>query len=277
MALNGSLTVGAGQFFFIALTSQLWLIFSLDFDLSGVASRIAGQTGTIGRMCGRFVSFTVEEQLLGQLENIPGLAPISIDGKLPGPRYNIGPTMPVVAVARGGEPSETIAAAVRWGLVPHWAKEMQKTPYFNARAETWREKPTFRAAQPCVIPMDGWYEWRDKKPYFVSLHDDNHSVFTVAGLWARNGDLVSCTIITTPAVGHLTALHHRMPRVLADDEVSAWLDQTGWARGGEVGQTAAELVERLHLREVNKAVGSVRNEGAWLLGDCGDGRTGELF
>ena len=54
----------------------------------------------------------------------------------------------------------------RWGLVPSWAndpKEVRST--FNARIETVATKPTFRAAyksRRCLVPMDGYYEWRDE-------------------------------------------------------------------------------------------------------------------
>lgn len=216
--------------------------------------------------------FTVEEQLISELSAHPALAPIHVDGQLPPARFNIGPTQPVVALARrenedGSPQPGTIAAAVRWGLVPHWAKSMPKTPYFNARAETWKEKPVFRAARPCVIPMNGWYEWKDKQPFFVSSESDTGEspLINVAGLWARCGDLVSCTIVTTEAVDHLSELHHRMPRVLHDDELAAWLDQKEWATGGEVGLASPELVASLHVNPANKSVGNIANEGSWLL------------
>lgn len=212
-------------------------------------------------MCGRFVTFTVGDELLEALAVVPGLAPIAADGPLPGKRWNVAPTMPITALARDG--GGTLAAPVRWGLVPHWSKSMPKTPYFNARSETWRDKPVFRDGEPCVIPMDGWYEWRDKAPFFVAAPGDRPLL--VAGLWARCGDLVSATILTTDAVGHLAELHHRMPRVLADDEVAQWLDGAGFADGGEVGMTDPAVAERLAVRPVNRAVGNVANDGAWLL------------
>lgn len=226
-------------------------------------------------MCGRFVTFTIGEQLLAAAEAIPGLSPVRADGPLPPARYNIGPTMPIVALARQhpGTPG-TIAATVRWGLVPHWAREMPAKPYFNARAETWREKPTFRDGLPCAIAMNGWYEWKDRQPHFVSYGADA-PLFTVAGLWARWGDVVSATVLTTAAVGKLADLHHRMPRVLADDEVAAWLDSSDWASEGDVGMTSMDLVEKFTVRPVDRAVGNVANDGPQLLE--GPGQTGELF
>ena len=242
-------------------------------------------------MCGRFVTFTVGDDLRDALSDVPGLAPVAADGHLPGQRWNVAPTMPVVALARpdpgdGGDagagdagagdaapgdaaPGDaapgpaTIAAAVRWGLVPHWSKSMPKTPYFNARSETWREKPVFRNGRPCIVPMDGWYEWRDKAPFLVEPEDGG--LILVAGLWDRCGDIVSCTLLTTDAVGHLADLHHRMPRVLGEGEVAAWLDGAGPFADGDVGMTDAGTVGKLTVRPVNKAVGNVANDGGWLL------------
>lgn len=214
-------------------------------------------------MCGRFVTFTVGEGLLSSLDDVAGLAPLRADGPLPGERYNVAPTMPITALARDGDQG-AVAASVRWGLVPHWSASMPKTPYFNARAETWRDKPVFRDGRPCVIPMDGWYEWKDKAPFFVSAPGDRPLL--VAGLWARCGDIVSATLLTTDAVGHLSSLHHRMPRVLSDGEVAPWLDATGFAAGGAVGMTSGELVDTLVVRPADKAVGNVANDGPWLLG-----------
>lgn len=233
-----------------------------------------------GGMCGRFVNFTVAEKLLSAVSGLPGLAPVRADGPLPTARYNVGPTMPVVALARE-HPGRTgtIAATVRWGLIPQWAREIPATPFFNARAETWQSKPTFRDGLPCAIPMNGWYEWKDRQPYFVSYGRDA-PLFTVAGLWARWGEVVSATILTTDAVGQLGNLHHRMPRVLADDEVSDWLDFSDWATDGDVGMTSAEVVDRLTICPANRAVGNVANEGPHLLDGTQDGllgQSGELF
>ena len=223
-------------------------------------------------MCGRFVQFTVAEELHRALEAIPGLAPVSTDARVLGPRYNIAPTMPITALALD-DSGRTLSAAVRWGLVPHWARSLPSTPYFNARAESWREKPTFRDARPCVIPMNGWYEWRDGTAHFVS-RGAGDPIFTVAGLWDRWGDVVSATIITTEAVGKLRELHPRMPRVLADDEVAAWLHSDGTGtiaqatadtQVGGLGLTSPELVAELHIRRADAAVGKVSNDGAYLL------------
>src|SRR4051794_25873861 len=57
-------------------------------------------------------------------------------------RYNITPTQQALVVRDIGELS-----MMRWGLIPHWAKDEKiGNRLINARAETVREKPVFKAA-----------------------------------------------------------------------------------------------------------------------------------
>ncbi|MEK7216204.1 MAG: SOS response-associated peptidase, partial [Chloroflexota bacterium] len=122
------------------------------------------------------------------------------------PRYNIAPTQPVLCVvARGGERA---TEDLRWGLVPSWAKNLKAGhTMINARAETVGEKPAFRdalAKRRCLVPADGFYEWRgsgkNRTPIRFTLASEG--VFAFAGLWDtwRSPDGVwvpTCTIITT--------------------------------------------------------------------------------
>jgi SOS response associated peptidase (SRAP) len=58
-------------------------------------------------------------------------------------RFNIAPTQEVLAVVqdRDGRRIEEL----RWGLVPHWAKELRtRFSMINARAETLKRKPAYR-------------------------------------------------------------------------------------------------------------------------------------
>ena len=86
---------------------------------------------------------------------------------LPGPDYNVAPTVAVPAVFERrvrdtGEIRRRLAPLV-WGLVPSWAKEASiGSRMINARLETVAEKPAFRRAfstRRCLLPADGFYEW----------------------------------------------------------------------------------------------------------------------
>ncbi|MGC4034308.1 MAG: SOS response-associated peptidase, partial [Tepidisphaeraceae bacterium] len=59
----------------------------------------------------------------------------------------------------------------------------------NARAETVTTSPAFRTAarrKRCLVPMDGWYEWRgpkgDKIPFYLYAADGQPLL--MAGLWS---------------------------------------------------------------------------------------------
>jgi putative SOS response-associated peptidase YedK len=106
----------------------------------------------------------------------------------------------------------------------------------NARSETLAEKPAFRNAfrrRRCLIPADGFYEWRpipgnkSKQPMYIHLKD--HKAFAFAGLWeiwmAPDGsEILSATIITTSANEFMKPIHDRMPLILQPRDYEEWLD-----------------------------------------------------
>ncbi len=60
----------------------------------------------------------------------------------------------------------------RWGLTPAWLTDLSRTPA-QARLETLEEQPMFRdafRARRCVLPANGFYEWRGvrKRPYWLT-------------------------------------------------------------------------------------------------------------
>lgn len=147
------------------------------------------------------------------------------------PRYNIAPTQRVPIVRANG--TRTLAY-VQWGLVPSWAKDRSGAhQLINARAETLREKPSFREAfklRRCLVPCDGFYEWEKttpaKTPHYIHFADNR--VFALAGLWETwrdpQGELLeSCTIITTEPNALIQPLHHRMAVILDPSDYAAWL------------------------------------------------------
>ena len=98
-------------------------------------------------------------------------------------------------VAIGSVDGKRTPKMMRWGLLPHWAKD-EKIAYstFNARAEEFMVKPAFRDAwkrgQRCLVVTDGFYEWKkldpkgkEKQPYAIAMADDRQMV--MAGLWAK--------------------------------------------------------------------------------------------
>ncbi|MDO4928917.1 MAG: SOS response-associated peptidase [Corynebacterium sp.] len=206
-------------------------------------------------MCGRMTLFNISESLAKP----PGLPAASLTDGLPPARYNIAPTQPIAAYIpeanSGGQPQ---LRAVRWGLRPHWKKDDSGPVLFNARAETVRAKPSFRDAFQtgrCLIACDGYYEWSNRQPYWISTTER----MWFAGLYA--GD--TATIITTASVGQLEQLHHRMPRILEPSEMPLWLGDATSAADLLVPVDVAAF--DWEFREVSTQVNSASNEGPELL------------
>ena len=196
-------------------------------------------------------------------------------GDLPSlePRYNIAPTQSVAAI-RTDQAGRRTLAMLRWGLVPHWAKDVSiGNRLINARAETVAEKPAFRQAfsrRRCLVLASGFYEWGEtpagKVPYFMAPRSGECLAF--AGLWEQwRGDddvLESCAIITTTANASLTKVHQRMPAILAADAQVRWLDgETPTTVRLELLRPAPE--DELEVRQVRRTVNNPRNEGAGLI------------
>ena len=149
-------------------------------------------------------------------------------------RYNVAPTQPA-AVIIPSEPSSI--KLFRWGLVPANAIAIKEIGgrYINARAETLTEKYPFArllAANRCIIPADGFYEWQKKGnskiPHRFTLADD--SLFALAGLWDEwvdrgTGEIISSfTIITVAPNPLVEPVHNRMPAILRSEDEKRWLD-----------------------------------------------------
>jgi len=219
-------------------------------------------------MCGRFAFYSPSEATA---------ALFGVDsGATFEPRYNIAPTQFIATIRRDAEQKNEMVA-MRWGLVPSWAKDPSiGNRMINARAETVAEKPSFRTAyrkRRCLIPADGFYEWHTenkvKVPYFISLASGDPFVF--AGLWehwkSKDSDeiLQTTTIVTAAATRFLSQVHHRMPVVLGAENFTRWLD-------GDM-ELLDEVIARppdFQAWPVDRRVNNARNEGPELIAAAGD-------
>lgn len=197
---------------------------------------------------------------------------------VPAPGWNLAPTdpVPVVRVARDGTPR---LGRVRWGLVPHWARDPAiGSRLINARAETVAEKPAFRDAfrrRRCLILASGFYEWargeHGKVPHFVQREDGEPLV--MAGLWERwhapdseGPPLDTCVIVTTAASAEIAALHDRMPAILVPADFATWLDREHFDAQRLLGLLRPwEGPPPLVARPVSSRVNDPREDGPDLI------------
>lgn len=198
-----------------------------------------------------------------QVGNLPGVGSVVTPDGLPGPRYNVAPTQ-MVPLVRVQAPEATIDPA-RWGLFPSWKKDDSGPPLFNARGETVAEKPSFRSAfksRRALMVLDGYYEWHDKKPYYVRLEE---GMLYAAALWDTGLDQLSTTMVTTDSTGDIEWLHHRLPLFLREDEIEQWV--AGTPEEALELIAPSRLANSLRWQEADPAVGNVRNDYAELLSD----------
>ena len=218
-------------------------------------------------MCGRFALFASPE-LLAEYFALADAPTAWL-----APHYNLTPGQDIAAVRvdRGGAHR---LHALRWGLVPFWAKDAAiGRRLINARLDSLAQKPAFREAlgrRRCLIPASGFYEWGagsagKRQPFFVRARAE--PLLALAGLWERwrgtGGEpLETCVIVTTEASPLLAPIHDRMPVLLTREGQAAWLDPAT-----DVA-TIAELAARgpeLEAWPVGAAVNDPRNDDERLI------------
>jgi putative SOS response-associated peptidase YedK len=235
-------------------------------------------------LCGRYASTKNPATLAAEFD-----AEDATEDAVGGPDYNVAPTREVVTVVQrhprdeDGEPDQTrterTLRVMRWGLVPAWSKDASgAAKLINARSESAATKPSFRtsmASRRCIMPAEGWYEWqRDgkvKQPFFT--HRKDGASLAMAGLWTVWRDkekpdsepLITCAVLTMPAVDQLTEIHDRMPVLLAPDAWNDWLDPDRKDATDLIVPPSEDFLAALELRPVSSAVNSVKNNNAELM------------
>jgi putative SOS response-associated peptidase YedK len=149
----------------------------------------------------------------------------------PEARYNIAPGEVVGAVinVKGAYRLE----GFKWGLIPRGNRD-SKNPLINARIESLGQQRVLKesfGARRCLIPADGYYEWRGRKnPFYFRRRD--HGLFAFAGIWDETADpsdpligpVRTLTIVTTEADQLVSPIHGRMPVIIEQQKGREWLD-----------------------------------------------------
>ena len=230
-------------------------------------------------MCGRYVIAYGPEML------VHGFSATRV---VPFPQHwNVAPQSQVPVIRETPE-GERVADLMRWGLVPHWAKdEGIGHKLTNARAEGMADKPSFRQAvrrRRCIVPASGFYEWQavtsqrgsGKQPWYISPTDE--PLFAFAGLfeaWRPPGSpddgawVLTCCIVTTVPNPLMAPIHDRMPVILRREHWSAWL-----SRSLQDAAALPSLMEGLPPRAmqawpVDRAVNRGSAEGPALIAPSG--------
>jgi putative SOS response-associated peptidase YedK len=218
-------------------------------------------------VCGRF-SFSQRRETVG--ERFQVAVPETYQE-----RYNLAPQQRALIVRERDVEREAVMA--KWGLLPHWAKDVKLAfKMINARAETLTEKPAYRSLltnRRCLIPADGFYEWTlgsDGKKQPIHFHLPDHELFAFAGLWTSRSDeasgeiIESCTIITTRPNALVAPVHDRMPVILPAEAESIWLDPS-ISKEHALSLLEPYPAELMAALPASRRVNSVRNDDPGLL------------
>jgi putative SOS response-associated peptidase YedK len=152
----------------------------------------------------------------------------------------------------------TTATWLSWGLMPGWAREWkQGATFFQARAESVAEKPTYRDAwkkgRRAAFLVDGFIDYVDvgkakKEPHLVQV--DGGQPFALAALWQdwtgtrKAGEAVetvrTATLLMVDANASVTPINDRMPVILTGADLERWLGCSVEEAAGMMTPFAAE-------------------------------------
>jgi len=115
-------------------------------------------------MCGRYASYLPPEAIRAAFRTVNALVNHP-------PNWNMAPTQSAMVVRRHPESGERHLDLLRWGLVPHFTKDLKvaRKP-INARSETAASSGMFRgalASRRCLVPVDTFCE----QPYAIARQD----------------------------------------------------------------------------------------------------------
>ena len=162
------------------------------------------------------------------------------------PRFNIAPNQKINLIA------DSLLQA-KWGFTPYWAKE----PFnlINARSETIWKKKSFKDASKCLVPADGWYEWKKtdsgKIPYF---HEYRNELFYFAGIYGGYRGELGVAILTMEASPSLKEIHHRMPVIIDENSKDEWLNSKNFEF------SASRISNLIETYEVSTYVNNPEND-----------------
>lgn len=167
-------------------------------------------------MCGRFA---LDVETAGRVRarlGIPFMAQANDD---------VRPTNTVATVAMVDGQLQQLNT--HWGIKPDWATHL----LINAKAETVATKKTFATAfaeRRCLVPMSGWYEWRDeggpRKAKYLFQAADGSELY-MAGIWyppLPDESTPALVTLTTTPTEVCAQYHNRMPLLIKVEDIRYW-------------------------------------------------------
>jgi len=186
-------------------------------------------------MCGRFQMTPEAWSAASRLASIPSFIEIPLGFIYPG-------TPSLVLTAAENHPYSLTGELAKFG----WKWKADRPLQINARSETAWTSPLFgphMRHDRAVIPASCFFEWTPAKE-MISCREPKSPVLFMAG-FVTDGSFV---ILTTKANDSIRDIHHRMPLVLREDQVTPWIRDEAAARR-MTDLTPPEMITRPALFE----------------------------
>ena len=186
-------------------------------------------------MCGRFQMTPEAWSAASRLASIPSFIEIPLGFIYPG-------TLSLVLTAPENHPDSLTGELAKFG----WKWKVDRPLQINARSETAWTSPLFgphMRHDRAGIPASCFFEWTPAKE-MISCREPKSPVLYMAG-FVTDGSFV---ILTTKANDSIRDIHHRMPLVLREDQVTPWIRDEAAARR-MTDLTPPEMITRPALFE----------------------------
>lgn len=167
-------------------------------------------------MCGRYY---VDDETAREMERIVRGLDRKQEQRNLGKAGDVCPSQEAAVIREGAD--ELCTEQMRWGFPRFDGKGL----LINARAESALDKPSFKDSilhRRCVVPAKGFYEWNRVKEKFCYERADAPVLF-MAGCFKEFQGQARFVILTTEANPSVLPVHSRMPLILEEKELEAWL------------------------------------------------------
>ena len=136
-------------------------------------------------------------------------------------------TIPVLAASAISR--KVAAHPMTWGLRTTYDS---KRPILNARVESASYKPTFKdlwESHRCIVPCSWYFEWThpegEKGTKYIMQPNGEDRAF-LCGLYRISDKRGEVVILTRAASESAVIIHDRMPVMLDEKDIEAWIDPT---------------------------------------------------
>lgn len=160
-------------------------------------------------MCGRYN--------LSHLDGIAERYGVDLDGIELRPNHNVKPTQIAPVVVYDQQARRNKLELMKWGIKPHWAKQLLINAVAENAATTKMWGPLVRKHQLCLVVANAFYEWDDKthKPFAFSVKDT--PLISLGGLYGvekgEDGQEINWFVIMTTAANKTVGRVHRKNRM----------------------------------------------------------------